>query len=397
MTPVRVTRALRLPDTIRAARCRRAPDLGPTLLFFSGGTALRDLSRTLKHYTHNSVHVITPFDSGGSSARLRAVFGMPSVGDLRSRLLALADDSLHGSPEVQRLLAHRLPFAADEDSVRHQLGTMIAAHHPLVEPLPAPMRRILCTHLRVLAEHLPADFDLRGASIGNLVLAGGWLHHEGDMDSVLYLFSKLVDARGLVLPVTEESLHLAAVLEDGELVVGQHRLTGKEAAPIASPVRELFLCRDPSAPAPVTVQAPARLLRLIAAAELICFPMGSFFTSVVANLLPQGIGRAIRDAPCPKIYIPNTGQDPEQCGLALGDCVDQLLAVLRLDAGDATPTSELLDFVLVDSRNGDYPGGVDADAVTAQGIPILDMPLVSAASRPALDPELLSAILLALV
>ena len=42
------------------------PALGPRLVFFTGGTALRGLSRSLTRYTHNSVHLVTPFDSGGS-------------------------------------------------------------------------------------------------------------------------------------------------------------------------------------------------------------------------------------------------------------------------------------------------------------------------------------------
>ena len=52
------------------------PPLGPRLVFFTGGTALRDLSRELIRYTHNSVHLVTPFDSGGSSATLRRAFAM---------------------------------------------------------------------------------------------------------------------------------------------------------------------------------------------------------------------------------------------------------------------------------------------------------------------------------
>ena len=47
------------------------PALGPRLVFFTGGTALKGLSRSLTRYTHNSVHLVTPFDSGGSSAALR--------------------------------------------------------------------------------------------------------------------------------------------------------------------------------------------------------------------------------------------------------------------------------------------------------------------------------------
>ena len=64
-------RAASVPDPLRVARCRRAPELGPRILFFTGGSALRDLSIVLKRYTHNSIHLVTPFDSGGSSAALR--------------------------------------------------------------------------------------------------------------------------------------------------------------------------------------------------------------------------------------------------------------------------------------------------------------------------------------
>ena len=394
MTTVRVTRTAHLPDDIRSARCRRSPDLGPALLFWSGGSALRDLSRTLKHYTHNSVHVITPFDSGGSSALLRAAFGMPSVGDLRNRLLALADDSLHGNPAVQELLSHRLP--AQADLAQRGLEDMISGRHALVEPLPSPMRRIVRTHLRVFAERMPDGFDLRGASIGNLVLAGGWLHHEGDLQSVLYLFSKLVEARGLVLPVVEESLHLVSTLEDGRRLLGQHRLTGKEVAIIDSPVADLYLTRDLESPERTTVEASTRVLEAVRGADLVCYPMGSFYSSLIATLLPRGVGRAICRAGVPKVYVPNTGQDPEQLGLSVAASAMRLLATLRLDAGSETPASHLLDFVVVDSLRGNYPYGLELEQLQDLGVSIVDLPLVSATSSPDLDPDRLARVLLSL-
>ena len=63
-----IARSAKLPDPERVALFRRAPELGPRLLFFSGGSALRELAEILVEYTHNSIHCITPFDSGGSSA-----------------------------------------------------------------------------------------------------------------------------------------------------------------------------------------------------------------------------------------------------------------------------------------------------------------------------------------
>ena len=77
-----------------------AAEAGPAILFFSGGTALRGLSRHLLRHTRNSIHLSTPFDSGGSSASIRKAFHMPAVGDLRNRLVALADPAISGRPEI---------------------------------------------------------------------------------------------------------------------------------------------------------------------------------------------------------------------------------------------------------------------------------------------------------
>ena len=89
------------------------------------------------------------------------------------------------------------------------------------------MRRVVRTHLRFFSDRMPRDFDLRGANIGNLILAGGYLANDRNIESVLYLFSKLVEVRGSVRPVCDANLHLRAELEDGSQTVGQHRLTGK--------------------------------------------------------------------------------------------------------------------------------------------------------------------------
>jgi len=79
MSNVYVTRLARIPDPVRVDRYRRAPELGPRILFFSGGTAINTLSRVLKVHTYNSTHMVTPFDSGGSSAALRQAFHMPAI------------------------------------------------------------------------------------------------------------------------------------------------------------------------------------------------------------------------------------------------------------------------------------------------------------------------------
>ena len=126
MKPIRVTRNVSLPDRLRLSRFQKAPELGPSILFFSGGSALRETSRVLKSYSHNTIHLVTPFDSGGSSAKLRQAFAMPAIGDLRSRLMTLADETITGHPEVYRLFTYRLPPDAASDQLRKQLAALVS-------------------------------------------------------------------------------------------------------------------------------------------------------------------------------------------------------------------------------------------------------------------------------
>lgn len=390
-----VRRMARLPDPTRVDRCRRLPELGPRILFFTGGTALRDVSRELKNLTHNSIHLMTPFDAGGSSAALRRAFGMLSVGDLRNRLMALADESARGNPEIYALFAHRLARDAERAELRARFDDLVEGRDARIKAVPEPMRRIVQTHLRFFAERMPEDFDLRNASIGNLLLAGGYLANDGDIDSVIYLFSKLVQVRGQVRPVVDADLHLAVDLEDGTEVVGQHRLTGKEASPIGSPVASIRLVSGLTEPTPARVSAPERVCTEIRSADLLCFPMGSFYSSVIANLMPDGVATAICSAECPKIYVPNLGSDPEQLGLSVGAATERLVATLRREVGAQVPVERILNAVLVDSAAGRYALPAEIERVHALGVDVVDVPLV-ADDGERVDPRRLSEYLVSL-
>lgn len=397
MVDVRVSRTAQVPDPLRVRRYQKAPELGPRLLFFSGGSALNGMSRRLQHYTHNSIHLVTPFDSGGSSAKLREAFDMPAIGDLRSRLMALADDSILGHPEVYRLFTHRLPKNAEAAVLHDTLDALAAGRHPLIDAVPDPMRQLICHQLGYFRGAMPDDFDLRGASIGNLILAGGYLNNHQQLDPIIFLFSKLVHVRGTVRAVVDQDYHLAATLTDGSRVLGQHRITGKEVAPLATPIAELALSASRDADVPVTATLREQNRRLLAAAELICYPPGSYYSSLLANLLPQGVGRAIRANRCPKVFIPNSSPDPEQTGMDLERQVAVLLDTLRRDVGQACPAQELLDFVLIDGERGDYPGGLSADFLAERGITLIDTRLIGDDGAPHYDPDLLITALLSLV
>ncbi|MDX1334316.1 MAG: GAK system CofD-like protein [Gammaproteobacteria bacterium] len=394
MKTIKVTRTVKLPDPVRISRYHRAPELGPEILFFSGGTALNQLSTKLKNFTHNSTHLVTPFDSGGSSAKLRLAFDMPAIGDLRSRMVALADETITGHPEVYRLFTHRLPVNEPQKALALRLVEMAEGRDDLVRDIPNPMRRLIRNLLGYFTDQMPDDFDLRGASIGNLVLAGGYLNNHRHLDPIIFLFSKLVSVQGTVRATVNNNLHIAAELETGEIIVGQHRLTGKEVDPIQSRIKRLMLSSklDEFEPAEVSVRKKTKAL--IKNADLICFPPGSFYSSLVANLLPDGVNEAIATNENPKIYVPNLGKDPEQTGMSLKDTVNTLLDYLQHGVPGAAP-SDLLNFILLDKKNGEYAGPIPV-GLRKKGIEIIDAELITPESAPYYDPVLLSNALLSL-
>ncbi|TQS70858.1 GAK system CofD-like protein [Rhodobacteraceae bacterium] len=390
MTVAYVERALRLPDDLRVARARSAPHLGPRILFFSGGSALNGISRKLKSYTHNTIHLITPFDSGGSSQELRRVFDMPAVGDLRARLMALADESILGQPDIYALFSHRLPKDAPQDVLRAEVAQMIGGRHRLVASVVKPMRQLILSHLEHFAAHVPEDFDYRHASVGNLILAGGYLGHGRALEPVLFLMSKMVDVRGIVRAIVDDNLQLGVDLANGRRVISQRMISGKETPPLESPITRCFLSDGTTECGAVSL--PARNHQLIGQADVICYPPGSLYSSVVANLLPQGVGRAVAARHIPKVYLPSLGRDPEALGHDLVDQVGAILAPMLADAGDGIAPVRLMTHVLCDHTWST----AQCDAVHARyGIACVRLPL-QMADAVKYDPAKIAKILVSL-
>lgn len=394
---IRIDHTISIPDRLRLARYRRMPELGPRVLFFSGGSALRALSTRLLDYTHNSIHLITPFDSGGSSAGIRKSFDMLAVGDIRNRIMALADQTVHGNPEVYKLFSHRFPGDATPAALRTRLERMATARDFLVARVPNPMRRVIRNHLHGFLDLMPADFDLRGASIGNLILTSGYLHNRRHIEPVIYMFSRLVEARGTVRPVTGLSYHLGARLSDGETVRGQHLLTGDAFAQRGKKIRELFFLKRLESRTRSRVVIKKKTADLIKTAELICYPCGSFYTSLIATVMPDGVGQAIAESGALKVYVPNPCPDPEQFGMTLRENIETLLRYARASCSRVVDDRQLLQIVVIDSRRGNYGGPVNTDELHALGLTVIDTELLAGVDPPVFDEERLVSVLLSLV
>ena len=125
--------------------------------------------------------------------------------------------------------------------------------------------------------------------------------------------------------------------------------------------------------------------------------MGSFYSSIVANLLPRGVGRAVAGARGPRVYVPNLGHDPESLGLDVFDAASRLVHFLQRDVRGEVNPSELLHYVLVDSNNGAYPASTGLDRFEKLGIRIVDRELVTSRSKPLIDEDLLIEALMSLI
>ena len=295
------------------------------------------MSRHLVGLTPRSIHLVTPFDSGGSSAVLRRALDMPAVGDLRNRVLALSDPRSDEERRVCDLLGHRLPSSGAPQDLAEELRALLDAAPPEVAHLAS-----------VCLAAVPADFDLRHASVGNLVLAGAWLEEGGRLGASVERFAGLVPVRGVVRPVTESSRHLAARMDDGSVLVGQHRITDGTWARAGRRLARLFLTDGAEHGAPSPAPACPEALALVGEADLLCYPMGSFHTSVLASLLPEGTAAAVQASGARKVYVPNPGPDAEETGLGLGDRVRILGAALGAGADGDVPLTRVLDTVLLD-------------------------------------------------
>ena len=363
---VNMPRGLSQGQDLRLARYRKTPELGPKILFFSGGSALRHFSEVLTDYTHNSIHLVTPFDSGGSSAELRRAFAMPAVGDLRARLLSLADDSVTGHPDVAALFSHRLTAnelkeSAEKAVLEQSLQALVSAKHPLLRAIGEPMRSLIQNYITAFYKHMPQDFDLAGASVGNLILTGGYLIHNRSLDPIAFLFGQLIKTRGTVRTTTDADLQLEVLLENGQKIIGQHCFTGKETAKIDSPIKSIKLSGEADDIDTLDASKVCKETRLlIDSAELLVFPPGSLYSSIIANLLPKGVTKALAKNPAPRVYVPSLGTDLETFGMTLVDQIRMLnhhlsfkpvpFKSMSFKPQTRSPERPLIDFLLFDSQ-----------------------------------------------
>ena len=289
----------------------------PHIVLFSGGSACRSTNLALLSKPVRLTRIVPAWDSGGSSKVIRENLGVLAVGDIRQALMTMA----HGegrAGDVVKVCNARLTSGSRTDA-EAEFALYAEARHPLLERMEPGLRGAILNYLRIFRAAIGPDFDFRNGSIGNFILTGAHLAHDGDINTAIFVFRKLCDIAGHVWPSTEAAgVTLSAVLNDDTRIEGQHRVTTLEEGPGRVGIKEIALSAGDGG-----VPANDAALESLESADAIVFGPGSFFTSVLPHLLVDGIVPAIaRNVHARRVFIGNILQCRETRGVDLARMLD---------------------------------------------------------------------------
>ncbi len=171
---------------------------------------------------------------------------------------------------------------------------------------------------------------LGGHSFGNLFLAALTAIHDGDFAHAVQMSSQILAARGHIYPATNSNVTLSASMDDGSVVHGETNITASQRS-----IVELSLNPADVKPLPETLDA-------IAEADLITLGPGSLYTSLITNLLVDGIPQAIAASRATRVYICNL---MTQANESLGLTASQHLERIQAHCGG----QRLFDYALVNT------------------------------------------------
>lgn len=308
---------------------------------------------------------------------------MPAVGDLRSRLSAMAARDNWFSASLADFFERRMDVTMSKAELQSEIWQISSGTHPWLAGIGKARSDFVRASLAQVLRMLPASFDFRGACMGNLVLAGRYFANDRDLGVAVQDCSEILGVRGKIVPVSEQNAHLAVRFDSGRVIVGQHLFTGKKAIaadradladPSDWPIRELWLGKTLDDPTPVSVQLSSEAVKCLQQAQVLCYSLGSFYSSLLSALLPIGTAAAVRASRALKVFIPNPGYDPESCGLTLKEQLDMLVRTFKRQ-DPSIETRDVLDTVLVDTRHAQYPGGVPEEWFYRYCVARLDYPV----------------------
>lgn len=234
------------------------------IVVIGGGHGLANIARGLKELNDIELNfVVSVADDGGSTGRLRKLYNLPAMGDIRNIMVALSKE--------EDVLAKLMDYRFDSN------GKELAGHN---------LGNIMITALSQIS---------------------GSFH-----DSIINL-SKILNLKGKVIPSTFEVAHLFAKMDDETIVKGESSIPS-----FNHKIKEIFYEQD--------IKASKEAIKVILEADLIIYGIGSLYTSIIPNTVIKDIQKALNKTKALKVYFSNCmTQNNETYQYDLKDHYDALI------------------------------------------------------------------------
>ena len=216
------------------------------VVVLGGGTGSSTLLRGLKLFPLDITAVISVADDGRSTGKLRKEFNTVAVGDIRQVITALSDTE----PLIEKLMNYRFKTTSSLDG------------HP----------------------------------VGNLILTA-LSNISGNISTGIESLSKVFNLKGRVLPLTEDRVTLKAKMKDNSIIEGEHNITESNKG-----IKKVYYKEK--------VSTNPLVLDAIKESDLIILSMGSLYTSLIPNLIPNDIKKALKESSSKIMYICNMMTQP---------------------------------------------------------------------------------------
>lgn len=213
------------------------------VVVIGGGTGNFVVLRGLKHYNVDLSAIVSMADDGGSTGILRDELGVLPPGDVRQCLVALSDSS--------RLM-------------------------------------------RSLMNYRFENGGLQGHSFGNLLLSA-LEKVTGSFEKAVEEAGKILSIKGKVIPVTTHQVRLHMILNNGRLLHGEREILLAKESLVG--FKTIYL--EPFS------KADTHAIDEIMNADVVIFGPGGLYTSLIPNLLVEGISKALRDTKAKKVFVIN--------------------------------------------------------------------------------------------
>ncbi len=249
------------------------------VVVIGGGTGNFVVLRGLKNYPVDLSAIVSMADDGGSTGILRDELGVLPPGDVRQCLVALSDSG--------RLM-------------------------------------------RSLMNYRFENGGLQGHSFGNLLLSA-LEKVTGSFEKAVEEAGKILSIKGKVIPVTTHQTRLKMILKSGKVLEGEGQIYLSRE--IDQGYSNIYLEPFP--------KADDHALDEIRNADLIVMGPGGLYTSLIPNLLVEGVAKALCETQAKKVLVINL---MNKHGQTTGFKVSDYLQELRRFMG-----KDIIDFILVNN------------------------------------------------